>query len=700
MPSQPNYPGAYVQENASGVRTITGVPTSITAFIGRALSGPVEEPILIHSFGDFERVFGGLWSESYLGFAVRDFFLNGGSTALVVRLYHSDSVKPEKATVSANGLPLEASDPGEWGNSLRVRVDTQVIKEVAAEMGIQMADLFNLTVQDTKTGATEQFSNLTVIDSSRRVDRVLKKESLLVRLKGNPPGNTPPSHGDPAEGKSVFEDDNASSRVGDPEKASDGNALEEKDFTGPNTQSEKKGLYAVKKADIFNILCIPPYALEDVDSTLIGEAAQFCEDQRAFLLVDPPSDWRNTDMAKSKVGAIGTTSKNAALFFPRLKQPNPFQGNQLREFVPCGAVAGIFARTDVQRGVWKAPAGQEATLIGVPELGLRLTDIENQELNPIAVNCLRAFPPATGPVVWGSRTLQGADRLASDWKYIPVRRLALFLEDSLYSGTQWVIVEPNDEPLWAQIRQHVGVFMQDLFRQGAFRGRTQRDAYFVKCDKETTTQNDINRGIVNILVGFAPLKPAEFVIITIQQRAGQIVPPKEGHMAQPAVNAQPFDPYKTFKFRVKWDGRYAAGIAKVQGLKRTTEVVEHREGGDPSTGRKSPDRTKHEAIVLERGVTHDQEFQSWAKKAWNYDGGLGAEASPKNFRKDIIIGMYNEAGQLVIAYKVYRCWVSEFQAQPDLDANANAIAIQHMKLENEGWVRDVAVEEPTEPSSV
>ena len=169
-------------------------------------------------------------------------------------------------------------------------------------------------------------------------------------------------------------------------------------------------------------------------------------------------------------------------------------------------------------------------------------------------------------------------------------------------------------------------------------------------------------------------------------------------MAQFTANPQRFDPYKNFKFRVKWDGRYVAGVSKVGALKRTTEVVKHREGGDPSSSRKSPGRTEYEALSLERGVTHDPEFEKWANKVWNFGTGLGAEVSLKDFRKDIIIEMYNEAGQLAIAYKVFRCWVSEFTAQPDLDANANAVAIQSIKLENEGWERDIEVPEPAEPT--
>jgi phage tail-like protein len=169
-------------------------------------------------------------------------------------------------------------------------------------------------------------------------------------------------------------------------------------------------------------------------------------------------------------------------------------------------------------------------------------------------------------------------------------------------------------------------------------------------------------------------------------------------MAQFTVNAQRFDPYKNFKFRLKWDGKYVAGVSKCSALKRTTEVVKHRDGGDPSSSRKSPGRTEYEAITLERGVTHDVEFEKWANKVWQVGAGLGAEVSLKDFRKDLIIEIYNEAGQLALAYKVYRCWVSEYQSTPDLDANANAVALQHLKLENEGWERDQEVPEPAEPT--
>ena len=515
MPTTVTYPGVYIEEIPSGVRTIVGVATSITAFLGRALRGPVNEPVTINSFGDFERIFGGLWVDSAMSYAVRDFYLNGGSQAIIVRLYNSPAgppppATPAKAQLDVGPLNLEAASEGAWGRSLSATLsalDSDVATAVAERLGVGTADLFNLTVTDTSpNGTTEQFFNLTLVNSSRRVDKVLAAESQLVRWRGAWLSSPLPT----------ITPGTASATGG-----SNGQALTQgASFTPTDANVNKLGLYALLKAELFNLLCIPPYTSGGgVDDDLISKAAQFCEKQRAFLIVDPPPD-RTKASIGSWVNGL-TRSKNAAVFFPNLIEPNPLRENQLEEFAPCGAVAGIFARTDAQRGVWKAPAGLDATLVGVPQLKIPLTDAENGDLNPKGINCLRSLP-AAGRVVWGARTLQGDDRLASEWKYIPVRRLALFIEESLYRGTQWVVFEPNDEPLWSQIRLNAGAFMHNLFRQGAFQGRTPRDAYFVKCDSETTTQNDINLGIVNIIIGFAPLKPAEFVIIKIQQLAGQI----------------------------------------------------------------------------------------------------------------------------------------------------------------------------------
>ena len=519
MPVAISYPGVYIEEIPSGVRTIVGVATSITAFVGRALKGPVDKPITINSYGDYERIFGGMWLKSPMSFAVRDFYLNGGSQAIIVRLFQKDGSLLEIAEINANELILEAAYPGAWGNNLRARIDYDVSEDKALDFGLVKADLFNLTIRDTKTGETEQFRNVTTKESPQKVDKVLENKSNLMRVKDL---IFPSEHTDPASGKSIWEDNNASDPVDTPDEASDGQILEESNFTGTGKESAKEGLYALEKADLFNLLCIPPHEIANsIENSLVGTAAAYCEKRRAMFIVDSPHGWSDKESAKSGISGIGTKSKNAAVFFPRLKQPNPQRSNQMEDFVPCGAVAGIFSRTDSQRGVWKAPAGLEASLVGVPQLSVPLTDMENGELNPLGINCLRSMP-AIGPVIWGSRTLKGDDRLASEWKYIPIRRLALYIEESLYRGTQWVVFEPNDEPLWAQIRLNLGAFMHNLFRQGAFQGSTPREAYFVKCDKETTTQNDRNLGIVNIVVGFAPLKPAEFVIIKIQQIAGDI----------------------------------------------------------------------------------------------------------------------------------------------------------------------------------
>jgi phage tail sheath protein FI len=286
-------------------------------------------------------------------------------------------------------------------------------------------------------------------------------------------------------------------------------------------EDDKSGIYALLDVDLFNMLAIPRTAglAEAEAKAVIQTAIAFCVERRAFYLVDPDPTGTLTDI-DNWVTDIGA-SKNAAVFFPRIRVADPLDDFRPRDMPASGAIAGVYARTDGERGVWKAPAGIDATLRGTQGLSYVLTDGENGTLNPLGINCLRTFP-VYGTVVWGARTLEGADQRASEWKYVPVRRLALMIEESLYRGTQWVVFEPNDEPLWAQIRLNVGAFMQNLFRQGAFQGTSAREAYFVKCDKETTIQNDIDRGIVNILVGFAPLKPAEFVMIKIQQMAGQI----------------------------------------------------------------------------------------------------------------------------------------------------------------------------------
>ncbi len=529
MPITPSYPGVYIEEIPSGVHTITGVPTSITAFLGRASRGETKDPVFINSWADFERNFGELDRTYPMSYAVHDFYQNGGSQAIIVRLFSQDGAKATTAKLTANGLAVQAANKGSWGNYLKVRVDAKVSADVAARFGLTTADLFNLSVQDSKTGNVERFLNLTVKDSPNVAKRALENRSNLLRVQDAswPPANVPTAHPDPQPGNGIWDDPAASTAVATVDKVLDGLGLNAAAYNG--SELNKTGQFALEKADLFNLLCIPEDSLGvGLLDGVYNPAMQYCFKRRAMLIVDAPPTWASandiTASSDAKLTALnlkGNEARNAALYFPRVVEGDPNLNGQPDSFVACGMVAGVMARTDVQRGVWKAPAGIDASLNGAQDLSVNLTDAENGMLNPLGVNCLRTFP-IYGTVVWGARTLRGADIAADEYKYIPVRRTALFIEESLYRGTKWVVFEPNDEPLWAQIRLNIGAFMHDLFRKGAFQGKTPQEAYFVKCDKETTTQNDINLGIVNIVVGFAPLKPAEFVIIQIQQIAGHI----------------------------------------------------------------------------------------------------------------------------------------------------------------------------------
>ncbi|MGH7516499.1 MAG: phage tail sheath family protein [Gemmatimonadales bacterium] len=655
MPVKPTFPGVYIEEVPSGVRTIVGVATSVGAFIDYFARGPMSRAIQIFSFADLEREFGGLDAQSEASYAIQQFFLNGGSEAWVVRVGAAGSFATARIELldgvgGAGSLRVEAGrlikgasvpDPGAWGNFVRLDVDYDTTDP---------ANLFNLTVSEVSPVGTqpvlrtETFRNLTMtagasnsaVDVINERSRIVQASSLganrpaqtgtvgdvlvlgtvtgtaapfqfQAQLTGEPAPRTvtlarqPTSlqdarglleaalraantndprytnatvqlvggrfrvltgrAGDPATPGSSFNPEIIITftelagttaadlgLLGPPANAQlnvqqysvglgaagaqannvpgvNGNLPDANDIVG--VRATKTGLFALEDVSLFNILCIPIAAVVGVANAaalvnIYSNAEAYCLERRAFLIVDIPStvdtvqgmkDWLDTN--------ANLRNRNAAVYFPRLRIADPLNDFRLRDFAPSGTVAGIYARTDNDRGVWKAPAGIDTTLRNVNELSYVLTDAENGTLNPLGIDCLRNFP-IFGSIAWGARTLDGADVQASEWKYLPVRRFALFLEESLYRGTKWVVFEPNDEPLWAQIRLNVGAFMQTLFRQGAFQGQTPREAYFVKCDKETTTQDDINNGIVNILVGFAPLKPAEFVIIKISQIAGQI----------------------------------------------------------------------------------------------------------------------------------------------------------------------------------
>lgn len=662
------YPGVYIEEVSSGVHTITSVGTSITAFVDFFAEGPMNRAVEVFGMADFTRTFGGLDTRSEASYAISQFFLNGGSSALVVRCATDGaSVSLDTASVGIDtavpaAVPAElevaAASPGAWGNTLRVEVDADTADPTL---------YFNLTVNrhaSTDEGAPvvaqERFTNLSLDDADPRfAPTVVNADSGLVRLsvpaptpdvpvangstgaaisplpdfdalgaaarvlrvragatgvvydatlgpwaagsvgslaqvasrlqtalrtaRDNATGvPTPPAltgasvglvggnrlvvragRGDPARDFSaLFEIDNGPGgddtaattlRLGPADatrnvqryvlgstvagagayvpgtEGSDGEPPDADALVGAVANANDEGVYALRKADLFNLLCIPRAAAIVAETNgeaqmvqIVSQAVTFCEQSRAFFLLDVPATVNTLAEMKDWMATHdGLRSRNAAVFFPRLQVADPLNDFRLRSVGPSGTLAGVFARTDSERGVWKAPAGVEAVLRGLSGMDLKLSDAENGVLNPLGINCLRVFP-VYGSVSWGARTLDGADAAGSEWKYTPIRRLALMLEESLFRGTQWVVFEPNDEPLWARIRLNVGAYMMGLFRQGAFQGSSPKEAFYVKCDAETTTQADRNLGIVNIQVGFAPLKPAEFVVIRIQQIAGDL----------------------------------------------------------------------------------------------------------------------------------------------------------------------------------
>ena len=416
------------------------------------------------------------------------------------------------ATSGASNLTLFANNPGQWGNSLRITVTVQPPPN-DTRFGI-------LVQQVSSTGriqTLESFSNLSTTPSDPLYAvKVIDSDSNYISFIDPATGNPVPPVGIPAAtnpANPLALSGGADGGVLVP--ASDGNF----ELVLLNNPS---GVFLLSRVPIFNLLCVPA----ETDAPTIQELQSFCNKELAFYIVDPPQT--ATTAGLTSTGPVGSTagslteqwSDHSAYYFPWVKAPDPLFGNRTTLFPPCGFIAGIYATTDAARGVWKAPAGIDAGLTAVSGLQYTLTDLENGDLNTQGINCLREFR-VYGDVVWGARTLQGSDAAGSQWKYVPIRRFALFLESSLIEGLQWVVFEPNDETLWGQIRLNVSTFLQGLFLQGAFQGTTPQQAYFVKCDADNNPQSKIDQGIVTILVGFAPLYPAEFVLIQIEQLAGQ-----------------------------------------------------------------------------------------------------------------------------------------------------------------------------------
>ncbi len=632
MPVSLSYPGVYIEEIPSGVRSITGVATSIAAFVGYTAKGEPNKAVMITNYGDFERRYGGLNRESSVSYGVRQFFANGGAQALIVRVAKDYQTAQWILNDSSTAvLQVEAASPGTWANSLRITVDivnpqnlprngdsefnlavwqlqsdgsTMLMLENHRNLNMNQnspnyavsvvgtssslikltrssgliftrsgfavssaAIVFPLTLDNgvlagsldggtsfqlalagspwvdmaalitaatnaidqaglsTRLTASESADDGSVGTGHLRLSSTTAGESSRVAISGGVYGGLAAiiKMGLANGGREFYGDAEhrpvVVNKILPQQKGDDGVRPEKGDLIG--SSSTKTGMQALLDADLFTILSIPEtFDMADTAAAaVIAAGVALCESCRAMYIVDAPAAKTYSNIASWANGV--SQSRNAAVYFPAVRISDPLDNLRPRAMAPSGTLAGIYARTDSSRGVWKAPAGTDATMNGVVDLASKLTDLENGQLNPKGINVLRSFP-AYGRVVWGARTMKGGDAQADEYKYVPVRRLALFIEESLYRGTQWVVFEPNDEPLWAQIRLNVGAFMQNLFRQGAFQGSTPREAYLVKCDREITTQNDINLGIVNILVGFAPLKPAEFVVIKIQQMAGQI----------------------------------------------------------------------------------------------------------------------------------------------------------------------------------
>jgi uncharacterized protein len=506
-----SYPGVYIEEVPSGVRTIAGVSTSIGLFAGWSAKGSVSEAVRVTSFGDYEREFGPPDPRSELGYALKHFFANGGADAYVMRIADTASAPPTAvgAQCALGGdITVNARSPGAWANRYAIRSTRRAAPD---------ATRFRIDVLDTaaNNAVVESFENLCLTAGDARFPpNIVNSRSGVISLSASTAAAAPAD-------QTVFLGNTVAAPpiTAAAQAGADGAVLRPTDNAFLTELASRFGVGSMTdRIDLYNLVCIPGL----LDDTTIATLQAECRRRRAFLIVDGDPNGTVATMAGSGTdGITGSDALYSAIYWPWVRATDPQQGGVVREFPPGPFVAGVMARTDGTRGVWKAPAGSDASVNGAVGLAVTMSDPQNGQLNPLGINCLRTLP-VYGHVVWGARTLHGQNDRGSEWKYVPVRRLALFLEESLFRGTQWVVFEPNDEPLWAQIRLNVGAFMNGLFRQGAFQGITPREAYFVKCDRETTTQNDIDNGIVNIHVGFAPLKPAEFVILRIQQIAGDL----------------------------------------------------------------------------------------------------------------------------------------------------------------------------------
>lgn len=543
MPIAVSYPGVYVQAIIQPSPSDSGVTTALTAFIGRAPRGPVNAPVPVNSWADYQREFGGLDADSSVSYQVRAFFENGGGQAVCVRLFEPlESEGDGCATIALGPLVLAAASPGRWGDRLTATVDVEEITAATAK-AVGVADpglLFNLTVTLADTNGavrSERYDRLTLDPAypERGLEAVLSALSDLVRYRS----------GDRAVA--------GASGQGDGGQDSAPLSL----ITLVGDENGKTGLYALEKTPAFNILCIPP-DLEDEDTAplVYQTAAQYCGSRHAMLIIDPPARWLELANA-GQIGEIDPASdlaagfhldryknswigRNAAVYFPPLLAADPLRNGEVRVFPNSGYVAGVWARTDVQVGVWKAPAGLDAVLNGGVGPAMTLSDADNALLVPMGINALRTFPLA-GAVVWGARTVAGAappvigpqeaawrgveptgpNPPDDDFKYIPVRRLTLHMINWTQQNTRWAVFEPNDAALLGRLRVQISTWLNGLWTQGALFGARADEAYVVHCDASTTTLEDIEAGRVNVQIAFAAVRPAEFLVLDLQVAAAK-----------------------------------------------------------------------------------------------------------------------------------------------------------------------------------
>ena len=507
------HPGVYLEEIGSGAKPVDAVPTSVTVFVGEAIRGPIAVPTLVHSQDGYEAVFGPLASVTdTMGLAAGAFYRNGGKDAYFVRVADPSAANTKAASLDLDGetatkvVTVLASSEGAWGNAIFVKVrkpaatDTSFALDVGHMVNRNGAAVF---VVD------ETFAGLNLTDGDAHfAPSAVNTSSRLVRLKLNSATGGLPK---------AFPTGTVAAT------ALAGGAA------GAAGQSDYRAAFAkLEKVRDISIIVLPGKAMatDGSGNIAVAEALSHCNKVgNRMVIIDPPSGTELTTAAA--VNALSLpTSNYSALYYPWLTIPNPFfnldsnpTAPRTLTIAPSAFAAALWSRTDGRRGVWKAPAGVEAQLIGVAGVEFEVGDGDQDQLNPLGVNCVRKLP-SFGAVIWGARSL--ATNAEPPWRYIPVRRTAIMIEQSIYNGIQWAVFEPNDYRLWSSLRVNIGAFMDNLFRAGAFQGEKASDAYFVRCALgDTMTQDDIDRGQVIVVVGFAPLKPAEFVIVRIQQKTQQ-----------------------------------------------------------------------------------------------------------------------------------------------------------------------------------